>query len=222
MIRSYIIYRHCQEKQISLFQPTSILGNLGKSRRYHRPGRLDKVRQLGIRSTARYILHRQTFHFSCGDTSILHFISALSIRELLMNFSPHKYFCLAQYLLEDIWHSICSACHFGRNRGPAAILADYHHSTNRLHRLGQPLKRGGEPDPPSLGGTTPPKRGVPVNPSLGGVTTQPDYMISPPPRMGGSMPLPNEPKLSSKRTPIKGGWSPLDPLAEPPVGGDSN
>jgi len=139
-----------------------------------------------------------------------------------MNFSPHEYFCLAQYLLGDIWHSICSACHFGRNRGPAAILADYHHSTNRLHRLGQPLKRGGEPDPPSLGGTTPPKRGVPVNPSLGGVTTQPDYMISPPPRMGGSMPLPNEPKLSSKRTPIKGGWSPLDPLSDPLVGGDSN
>ena len=61
-----------------------------------------------------------------------------------------------------------------------------------------------------------------ASPSLGGITAQPHHMISPPPRIGGSMPLPNEPKLSSKCTPINGGWIPLNPLTEPLVGGNSN
>jgi len=85
-------------------------------------------------------------------------------------------------------------------------LAGCCHIVSRLHRLVQPLRRGG----------------VPANPSLGGITTQPYHMISPPPRIGGSMPLPNKSKLSSKRTPINGGWVSLDPLPEPLVCRDSN
>jgi len=87
-----------------------------------------------------------------------------------------------------------------------SYLAGCCHYVSRLHRLVQPLRRGE----------------VPANPSLGGITTQPHHMISPTPRIGGSMPLANEPKLSSKCTPINGGWVPLNPLSEPLVGGNSN
>jgi len=61
-----------------------------------------------------------------------------------------------------------------------------------------------------------------ASPSFGGIAAQPHHMISPPPRIGGSMPLANESQLSSKRTPINGGWVPLNPLSEPLVCGDSN
>ena len=118
-----------------------------------------------------------------------------------------------------VWHSICWGI-FGTVFAQPAILAEIArrlpfwqvnlagccHYDSRLHRLVQPLRRGG----------------VPANPSLGGITTQPYHMISPPPRIGGSMPLPNKSKLSSKRTPINGGWVSLDPLPEPLVCRDSN
>jgi len=67
-------------------------------------------------------------HFISPVVMLLSYISYRHCQEnetekAQANFSPHEYFCLAQYLLGDIWHSICSACHFGRNRAAPAILA---------------------------------------------------------------------------------------------------
>jgi hypothetical protein len=42
------------------------------------------------------------------------------------------------------------------------------------------------------------------------------------PRMGGAMPLANEPKLCSKSAPINGGWVTLNPFSDPLISGHSN
>lgn len=54
-------------------------------------------------------------------------------------------------------------------------------------------------------------------PILGGITPQPYHMISPLPRVGGSVPLANEAELCRKRTPIYGGGIALDPFSNPLV-----